>query len=72
MISPCILVCSLDPASGYCIGCGRTGAEIGSWIRYNDEERQAVMDALPARLAHMATAGVTDPHAGDFAEFQTS
>ncbi|WP_091520031.1 DUF1289 domain-containing protein [Aerobium aerolatum] len=49
--SPCTLVCSIDLASGYCFGCGRTGAEIGAWISMTVDERRDVMAQLPARLA---------------------
>lgn len=48
--SPCILVCSIDLNTGYCFGCGRTRAEIASWIGMTKAERRAVMEALPARL----------------------
>lgn len=48
--SPCILVCSIDPATGYCFGCGRTGAEIAGWITYSDEERAMVTAKLPDRM----------------------
>lgn len=51
MESPCILVCSIDDATGYCFGCGRTRQEIGDWMQYSAEERRAVMAALPARLS---------------------
>ena len=50
MESPCTLVCSIDIKTGYCFGCGRTGAEIGSWTVYSDAERRAIMASLPARL----------------------
>ena len=49
--TPCNKVCVLDPASGLCVGCGRTGAEIGSWIGMTAEERRRIMAELPARLA---------------------
>lgn len=48
--SPCILVCSIDMATGYCFGCGRTREEIGNWTVYSDAERGDVMKLLPARL----------------------
>jgi hypothetical protein len=51
MISPCVRHCTLDPESGLCVGCGRTLAEIGKWTRYTDDERRAIMDTLPDRLA---------------------
>ncbi len=49
--SPCILVCVLDPTTGYCFGCGRTGEEIAGWSAISSKDRRAVMDLLPARLA---------------------
>ncbi|MFN3546379.1 MAG: DUF1289 domain-containing protein [Mesorhizobium sp.] len=48
--SPCILVCSIDSATGYCFGCGRTQMEIGRWIAMGPSERRAIMAELPARL----------------------
>ena len=48
--SPCILVCSIDDATGYCFGCGRTREEIGAWLTMTPELRRAVMAELPARL----------------------
>lgn len=50
MISPCILICSIDMKTGYCFGCGRTRDEIAGWIDYSDAERHSIMDALAARL----------------------
>ena len=50
MISPCILVCSIDDKTGYCFGCGRTREEIAGWMDYSDAERRQLMDSLPARL----------------------
>jgi uncharacterized protein len=49
--SPCNKVCVVDAASGLCIGCGRTLAEIGGWIAMMPDERRRIMAALPARLA---------------------
>ena len=52
--SPCIKLCTLDPATGFCLGCGRTGSEIAGWIAMSREERIALKQALPQRLAAMA------------------
>lgn len=49
--SPCIKLCTLDPATGFCIGCGRTGNEIANWLRMSPPERAALNRALPDRLA---------------------
>ncbi|MGE0830895.1 MAG: DUF1289 domain-containing protein [Hyphomonadaceae bacterium] len=51
LTSPCIQVCALQPENGLCQGCGRTLAEIAAWGRFSEQERRAIMAALPARLA---------------------
>ena len=51
--SPCILVCVLDRSSGYCFGCGRTGEEIARWMLMPADERSALLEKLPPRLAAM-------------------
>lgn len=48
--SPCNKICTIEPLSGFCRGCGRTGEEIGGWTGYSPEKRRLVMAALPARL----------------------
>jgi uncharacterized protein len=48
--SPCVKVCVLDPAHGICLGCGRTMAEIGGWLRMSDDQRIAVKRELGPRL----------------------
>lgn len=53
--SPCIKVCVLDTVTGYCIGCGRTGEEIGAWPYLSDPARAAMLALLPERLARMTT-----------------
>lgn len=47
--TPCVKVCVVDGASGLCLGCLRTLGEIGGWSAMSDEERAAVMAALPGR-----------------------
>jgi uncharacterized protein len=51
--TPCVNLCLLDPATGACLGCGRTLAEIAGWAGMSDAERRAVMAALPARMARL-------------------
>lgn len=48
--SPCILVCSIDPRTGYCFGCGRTRDEIAAWLEMSPAERREIMASLAARL----------------------
>ncbi|MGA8610267.1 MAG: DUF1289 domain-containing protein [Xanthobacteraceae bacterium] len=51
--TPCNCVCALHPASGLCMGCGRSVDEIAGWIGFDDNERAAIMARLPVRLAAM-------------------
>ena len=55
--SPCLKVCTLNPADGLCRGCGRTLAEIANWLKMSAQERAAVMAQLPARLAAQQAKG---------------
>ena len=49
--SPCINVCRMNPATGWCDGCLRTIDEIASWSSLDDEARRAVWALLPQRRA---------------------
>jgi predicted Fe-S protein YdhL (DUF1289 family) len=51
IVTPCILVCFIDPESGLCLGCFRTGDEIANWIAMAPERRVEVMAELPGRRA---------------------
>lgn len=48
--TPCIRVCLLDPETGLCEGCGRTGDEIALWGAMSEDERRSVMGELDARM----------------------
>lgn len=54
--SPCVRVCVVEPASGLCIGCGRSLREIGAWASYSHETRAAIMAVLPERLVRLKAA----------------
>jgi hypothetical protein len=49
--SPCVKICTYEPGSGRCSGCGRTLDEIARWTQMSDEERRRIMAELPARLS---------------------
>ena len=49
LASPCINVCRMDAASGYCEGCRRSINEIAAWSTYSDEQKRAVLAQLPTR-----------------------
>jgi predicted Fe-S protein YdhL (DUF1289 family) len=52
-LSPCVGICRLDEASGLCLGCGRTGAEIAVWRELDEGHRAAVWRILPDRMARL-------------------
>jgi predicted Fe-S protein YdhL (DUF1289 family) len=49
--SPCVSICQLDEATGYCIGCLRTIDEIRDWIILLPDERHAVLARIAERRA---------------------
>lgn len=51
VLSPCVNICKLDPRTGWCIGCGRTGDEIARWSAASDAERAIILAPLAERLA---------------------
>ncbi len=53
---PCIDVCQMDPATGWCRGCLRTIDEIVAWGRLDDDGKQRVWALLPARRASLGRA----------------
>lgn len=52
--SPCISVCEIDTASGLCRGCLRTLDEIAAWSVLGEDDKRAVLAALPGRRAPAA------------------
>jgi hypothetical protein len=56
--SPCQQLCVLEPASGHCIGCGRSSEEIAAWTRLDDRARLAIVEDLPRRVAAMRVARI--------------
>ena len=49
--SPCINVCRMNEASGYCEGCYRSIPEITEWSRASDARKQAILGEVAARRA---------------------
>ncbi len=47
--SPCINVCRMNPATGWCEGCLRTLDEIAGWSRMGDDEKRVVWARLARR-----------------------
>jgi predicted Fe-S protein YdhL (DUF1289 family) len=55
--SPCTKVCSIDRRTGWCLGCYRSGEEIGAWPSMRPQDKHALLALLPARRQTAATAG---------------
>ena len=47
--SPCNRVCTLDPATDLCLGCGRSLDQIMRWTQMTDAERARVVAELDRR-----------------------
>jgi predicted Fe-S protein YdhL (DUF1289 family) len=47
--SPCINVCRIDEATGWCEGCQRTLDEIAAWSVLDNDQKLAVWRALRER-----------------------
>ena len=52
--SPCVGICKLDPATGFCLGCARTGGEIADWMVMDEDRRNQVWLNLPERHSKLA------------------
>jgi predicted Fe-S protein YdhL (DUF1289 family) len=63
IMSPCQSVCAVDGQTGFCLGCGRTLKEIGSWTRLTHDQRQDVMNVLGDRMDHLKSLGKLGPNA---------
>ncbi|MEZ5945759.1 MAG: DUF1289 domain-containing protein [Hyphomonas sp.] len=55
--SPCINVCAVDGATGWCFGCGRTLKEIAAWVSMGETGRDEVLSCLPDRIARLEAMG---------------
>ena len=58
--SPCIGVCRLDPKTGICVGCLRTGEEIMAWPGADTAERMAILSRLPSRTHRVDRSGIDE------------
>lgn len=52
--SPCVGICKIDDATGFCLGCARTRAEVADWMSMDDNQRDQIWLKLPERLAKVA------------------
>ena len=59
--TPCIKVCTIEPRSGLCLGCGRNMDEIARWASMTPSDRRRIMAELPGRLAVIASVPRAEP-----------
>lgn len=60
--TPCVKICTLDPKTRLCRGCGRTIDEIAGWSRFTPAERERILALLPGRRESLDADGPS-PHA---------
>lgn len=53
--SPCISICRIDQATGWCEGCGRTLEEIADWPMLTNREKRAILEQLDDRSPQAET-----------------
>lgn len=56
--SPCVNVCQMDEASGWCRGCARRLDEIAGWGGAPESRQRQVLDQLPARRVELRRRGL--------------
>jgi len=54
--SPCVRLCTLDPATDTCVGCLRTRAEIKAWRGLEPAEKRALLAELDGRRSRRSGA----------------
>ncbi|THF53997.1 DUF1289 domain-containing protein [Allorhizobium terrae] len=52
--SPCTGICTIEPQTALCLGCGRSLAQIAAWSSYAPATRRAIMATLQAAQAPSA------------------
>jgi predicted Fe-S protein YdhL (DUF1289 family) len=53
MPSPCLGICRMDEATGFCLGCARSGEEVAIWRDVGDAHRRKIWASLPDRYAKL-------------------
>jgi predicted Fe-S protein YdhL (DUF1289 family) len=56
LASPCVGICRLDDATGWCLGCARDTSEIGRWRALLPAEQRRIWADLPRRKAILGLA----------------
>jgi hypothetical protein len=59
--SPCVNICRMHPATGWCEGCLRTIDEIARWGQLDDPARRGVLRQLAQRRIAWRAMGADRP-----------
>lgn len=62
--SPCVGICRLDPATGWCLGCARDADELARWRDLQPEAQAEIWAELPRRKAILGLAFRLRPWSG--------
>jgi predicted Fe-S protein YdhL (DUF1289 family) len=54
--SPCTGVCTIDAASGYCLGCARSPGEVAEWSTAGNARKREIWAELPGRFEQVGLA----------------
>ena len=63
--SPCVSICRIEPATGYCVGCHRTIDEIADWGTMSDDRKRGVWQQIRQRRSALDPALPTMPPGPD-------
>lgn len=63
--SPCVGVCEMDDATGFCLGCGRTKDEITQWRDEAPSFRDRIWQEIPDRLSEIGVSWMRLPWTND-------
>lgn len=66
VLSPCVNVCEMDAATGWCRGCARSLDEIAGWGGAPEAAQRLILARLPERRVEMQRHGCwlgPQPHA---------
>ena len=66
--SPCIRTCTLDPDTGWCLGCLRDLEEIAGWSSLGDAQKLSILKRIEARRASTRGRAISVPASGDARE----
>lgn len=58
LASPCINLCRMHAATGWCEGCARTISEIAAWSKLDDADKRSVLTQLPMRRELLVAHGI--------------